>query len=55
MPDGKKKGRGNGSPKKTDPKTRSQTKKDRQKYLSDSLATISSPSKVKKTKKSTEK
>jgi len=54
MPSGKKKGRGNGSPKKN-PITRSQTKKDRQQGLSNSLATFSSPSKVKMTKKSAEK
>ena len=55
MPGGKNNGRGNGSPKKTDTKTRSQTKKDRQNDLSDSLATLSSPPKIEKTKKSTEK
>ena len=55
MPGGKKKGRGNGSPKKTDTKTRSQTKKDRQNELSNSLATLSSSPKVRNTKKSTKK
>ena len=42
----KKKGRGNGSPKKTESKTRSQIKKDWQKDLSDSLTSVFSPVKT---------